>query len=178
MARPDSEWASTSCNSPVIRLRSASAAAAASASRASWSWASSSSVRSWLWRPRRMNWPVTASSRHSSTAVTADWAAGCPVRPTATASAAVIAPAAAAAGTDGSLTAAIHTPRLAAISTGPCGCKTASATPQPPIRATIAACAAGPRRAHPTLIAVSTAAAYTTSSRATARPAPCRAGAG
>ena len=55
-------------------------------------------LRSWLWRPRRMNWPVTASSRHSSTAVTADWTGGCPVRPTATASAAVIAPEASAAG--------------------------------------------------------------------------------
>ena len=97
MARPDSECASTSCNSPAMRLRSASAAAAASPSRASWSWASSSSVRSWLWRPRRMNWPVTASSRHNSVAVMADWAPGCPVRPTATASAAVIAPAATAA---------------------------------------------------------------------------------
>ena len=57
IARPDSEWASTSCSSPAMRLRSASAAAAASASRASWSWASSSSVRSWLWRPRRMHRP-------------------------------------------------------------------------------------------------------------------------
>jgi hypothetical protein len=45
------------------------------------------------------------------------------------ASAAVIAPATAAAGAGGSLTAAIQTPMLAAISTGPFGCKTASATP-------------------------------------------------
>ena len=75
-----------------MRLRSASAAAAASPSRASWSWASSSSVWSWLSRPRRMNWPVTASSRHSSVAVMADWAAGWAVRPTAVASAMVISP--------------------------------------------------------------------------------------
>ena len=36
------------------------------------SWASSSSGPVWLWRPRRMNRPVTASSRHNSSAVTAD----------------------------------------------------------------------------------------------------------
>ncbi len=29
-------------------------------------------MRSWLSRPRRMNWPVTASSRHNSVAVMAD----------------------------------------------------------------------------------------------------------
>ena len=90
----------------------------------------------------------------------------------------MIAPAAIAAGTAGSLTAAIHTPRLAAISTGPCGCKTASATPQPPMNAMTAACAAGPRRAQPTLTATATAAAYTASTTATARPAPRRPGAG
>ncbi len=55
-----------------------------------------------------------------------------PVRPTATASAAVIAPAVTAATAGGSLTVAIQTPMLAAISTGPFGCKTANATPQPP----------------------------------------------
>ena len=90
----------------------------------------------------------------------------------------MIAPAATAAGTGGSLTAAIQTPMLAAISTGPFGCKTANATPQPPISPATAACAATPRRAQPTLIAVATAAAYTASTRATPRPAPCRPGAG
>jgi hypothetical protein len=55
-----------------------------------------------------MNWPVTASRRHSSVAVMADWAAGRAVRPTAVASPIVIAPAAAAAGIGGSLTAAIE----------------------------------------------------------------------
>src|SRR5260370_42139178 len=94
-----------------------------------------------------MNGRVTGSGGPSSTAVTADGTAGRSVRPTATASAVVIAPAATAAGTAGNLTAAIHTPRLAASSTGPCGCETASATPQPPISAIVAACAAGPRRA-------------------------------
>src|SRR6266480_3846125 len=89
-----------------------------------------------------MNWPVTASSRHSSVAAMADWAAGWAVRPTAVASPMVIAPAAAAAGIGGSLTAAIQTPMLAAISTGPFGCSTASATPQPPISRLTAACAA------------------------------------
>src|SRR5690348_4164530 len=60
-------------------------------------------------------------------------AAECSVRPTARASPAVIAPAVAAARTGASLTAAIQTPMLGAISTGPCGCTTASVIPQPPI---------------------------------------------
>ena len=90
----------------------------------------------------------------------------------------VIAPGDGRAGTGGSLTAANQTPMLAAISTGPFGCKTASATPQPPISMLTAACAAGPRRAQPTLIAVATAAAYTASATSTARPAPRRPGAG
>ena len=59
-------------------------------------------------------------------AVMADWAAGWAVRPTAVASPMVIAPATAAAGTGGSLTAAIQTPMLAAISTGPLGCRMAA----------------------------------------------------
>ena len=33
-------------------------------------------VRSWLSRPRRMNWPVNASSSHKSVAMMTDWAAG------------------------------------------------------------------------------------------------------
>jgi hypothetical protein len=111
-------------------------------------------------------------------AVMAGWAAGWAVRPIAVASPMVIAPATAAAGTGGSLTAAIQTPMLAAIATGPFGCRTASATPQPPISRLTAACAAGPRRAQPTLIAVTTAAAYTASAMSTARPAPRRPGAG
>jgi hypothetical protein len=106
-----------------------------------------------------MNWPVTASSRHNSVAVMADWAAGCSVRPTARASATVIAPAAAAARTGGSLTAAIQTPMLAATSTAPCGYKAASATPHPPISPITTACAAVPRRAQPGVTAVATAAA-------------------
>ena len=106
-----------------------------------------------------MNWPVTASSRHTSVAVMADWTGGCSVRPAATASAAVIVPAAAAAGAGGSLTAAIQTPIGAASSTGPCGCKAASATPAPPISPITTACAARPRRAQPGVTAVATAAA-------------------
>ena len=90
----------------------------------------------------------------------------------------VIAPATAAAGTGGSLTAAIQTPMLAAVSTGPFGCRTASAAPQPPISRLTAAWAAGPRRAQPTLIAVTTATAYAASATSTPRPAPCRPGAG
>ena len=58
-----------------------------------------------------MNWPVTASSRHNSAALTAACTAGCAVSPTATTSATVIAPAVAAAGTGGSRTAAIQTPK-------------------------------------------------------------------
>src|SRR5580693_3096009 len=122
-----------------------------------------------------MNWPTTASSTHTSAAVMADsgrWAAGVAVRPTATASAAVIAPATVAAGAGDSLTAAIQTPMLDAISTGPFGCMTASATPQPPISKLTAACEATPRRAQRTLIAVATAAAYTASTKTTPRPAP------
>src|ERR1700746_2863993 len=125
-----------------------------------------------------MNWPGTASSRQSGVAGMADWAPGRAVRPTAVASPMVIAPATAAAGTGASLTAAIQTPMLAAISTGPFGCRTASATPAPPISRHTAACAAGPRRAQPTLIAVTTAAAYTASATRTPRPAPRRPGAG
>jgi hypothetical protein len=90
----------------------------------------------------------------------------------------VIAPATATAGAGSSLTAAIQTPMLAAISTGPFGCRTASVTPQPPISRLAAACADGPRRAQPTLIAVATAAAYTASATSTSRPMPCRPGTG
>ncbi len=106
-----------------------------------------------------MNWPVTASSRHNSVAVMADAAAGCAVRPTARASAAVIAAAAPTAAAVGSLTAAIQTPMLAATSTAPCGCNAASATPHPPISPATTACAAGPRPAQPGVTAVATAAA-------------------
>src|SRR6516165_5047555 len=125
-----------------------------------------------------MNWPVTASIRHTSVAVMADCAAGCSVRPTASASPAVIAPAVAAARTGASLTAAIQTPMLGAISTGPCGCTTARAIPQPPIMTAAATCAAGPRRAQLTLVADRTVAAYAASSSVTAKPVPCRPGAG
>ena len=162
-----------------MRVRSASAAAAASASRASCSWAMSSSVRSWLSRPRRRNWPITVSSTYNSTAPRAFSAAwGAALIMMAGASAAVIAPDVTAAGTGGSLTAANHMPRLGASTTNPCGCKTASATPEPPIKMLAAACAAWPRRAQRTLIAVATAAAYTASAMVTPRPAPCRPGAG
>src|SRR6266581_4674918 len=89
------------------------AAAAASASRASCNWAISTSVRSWLSRPRRMNCPVTASSRHNSAAARA-YGAGWWVSRIVVTRAPVISPVATTVGRSGSRTAVIPTATVAA----------------------------------------------------------------